>query len=285
MMPSVPAAIITGMMASPSSPSVRFTALAAPTITIIAKGMKKKLRLIRSTSLKSGMASWLVRGPPDGAQAAQKSAGNRGNQRSPSPSRTRPETPLGVVLRNLGIVVGKPDQRQSPSVTKQHDPDIWAVEPGPEERRDDQRREDQEAAHGGGAGLGGQMAFGAVLADRLTVLLAAAEEVDERLAEDEPKNERGEERRPCPERDVPKEVEEVAAVRKIREPVQQGPSPLHHRWFLLPERADGIGHEAHPDALRPFHKDDITCLDKAMRHVGEFFSTGRALTALLVRYG
>jgi molybdopterin biosynthesis enzyme len=53
----VPAAIITGMMASPSSPSVRFTALAAPTITSIAKGMNSQPRLI-STSLKNRHASW-----------------------------------------------------------------------------------------------------------------------------------------------------------------------------------------------------------------------------------
>jgi hypothetical protein len=37
MKPKVPAAIITGTMASPSSPSVMFTALPAPTITKPAK--------------------------------------------------------------------------------------------------------------------------------------------------------------------------------------------------------------------------------------------------------
>ena len=38
------AAIITGTMASPSSPSVRLTALEAPTITSIPNGMKKNPR-------------------------------------------------------------------------------------------------------------------------------------------------------------------------------------------------------------------------------------------------
>ena len=47
-------------MASPSSPSVRFTALDAPTITSTAKGMKKKERST-STVLRNGMASWLRR--------------------------------------------------------------------------------------------------------------------------------------------------------------------------------------------------------------------------------
>ena len=51
-----PAAIITGTMASPSSPSVRLTAFEAPTITNIANGMKNQPRSI-STSLKNGTAS------------------------------------------------------------------------------------------------------------------------------------------------------------------------------------------------------------------------------------
>ena len=58
-MPSVPAAIITGMIASPSSPSVRFTALAEPTITMMQKGTKRMPRF-SSVSLKTGKASWLV---------------------------------------------------------------------------------------------------------------------------------------------------------------------------------------------------------------------------------
>jgi hypothetical protein len=37
MIAKVPAAMITGMVASPSSPSVRFTALPNPTITVAAK--------------------------------------------------------------------------------------------------------------------------------------------------------------------------------------------------------------------------------------------------------
>ena len=48
-------AIITGTMANPSSPSVRFTALEAPTITKHPKGRKKTPRLIVK-SFKNGMA-------------------------------------------------------------------------------------------------------------------------------------------------------------------------------------------------------------------------------------
>ena len=56
MKPKQPAAIITGTMASPSSPSVRFTELEAPTITKIAKGMKSTPSGI-SSSLRNGTAS------------------------------------------------------------------------------------------------------------------------------------------------------------------------------------------------------------------------------------
>ena len=59
MTPSVPPAIITGMMAKPSKPSVRLTALAEPTITIMPKGTKNMPRLIM-VFFRNGSASWLV---------------------------------------------------------------------------------------------------------------------------------------------------------------------------------------------------------------------------------
>jgi hypothetical protein len=55
MKPSVAAAIITGTMARPSSPSVRLTALDAPTITSMPNGRKNQPSGI-STSLKNGTA-------------------------------------------------------------------------------------------------------------------------------------------------------------------------------------------------------------------------------------
>ena len=56
MAPNEAAATMTGTIASPSRPSVRLTALPAPTITNAAIGMKKIPRL-RSTSLKNGKVS------------------------------------------------------------------------------------------------------------------------------------------------------------------------------------------------------------------------------------
>ena len=55
-MPSAPPTSTVGMMARPSRPSVRFTALLVPTITTKTKGMNSQPRGI-STSLKYGMSS------------------------------------------------------------------------------------------------------------------------------------------------------------------------------------------------------------------------------------
>ena len=90
MTPSVPPAIITGMMASPSRPSVRFTALAAPTITRIAKGMKNSPKF-SSTSLKTGSANWNCSSAGWLSEAAVAATAAI---RMPASIRTRPGTPL-----------------------------------------------------------------------------------------------------------------------------------------------------------------------------------------------
>ena len=56
MTPKEAAAIMIGTMARPSRPSVRFTALPAPTMTTQAKGMKNQPRLIKR-SLMNGKVS------------------------------------------------------------------------------------------------------------------------------------------------------------------------------------------------------------------------------------
>ena len=53
MIAKVAATIITGTIARPSRPSVKFTAFAEPTITIIIKGIEKYPKFIK-TSLSSG---------------------------------------------------------------------------------------------------------------------------------------------------------------------------------------------------------------------------------------
>ena len=56
MTPSANAAIMTGIIASPSKPSVKLTAFAAPTTTIIENGINNNPRWI-NVSLKTGNAS------------------------------------------------------------------------------------------------------------------------------------------------------------------------------------------------------------------------------------
>ena len=60
-MPSAPATITVGRIASPSSPSVRFTALLDPTMTKYAKTTYPHPRS-SMTSLKNGTMSWVSAG-------------------------------------------------------------------------------------------------------------------------------------------------------------------------------------------------------------------------------
>ena len=88
-MPKLAAAIITGTMARPSRPSVRFTALPAPTMMKAAKNTKNQPRL-STTSLKNGntsvIAIWLW---PRCTNAMLASAAIKASM----PSRVRAEKP------------------------------------------------------------------------------------------------------------------------------------------------------------------------------------------------
>ena len=65
MIAKAPPAVTMGPMARPSRPSVRFTALDAPTITRTENGTQSQPR-VRSQPLKNGMASPVVK--PSGGQ-------------------------------------------------------------------------------------------------------------------------------------------------------------------------------------------------------------------------
>ncbi len=86
---NVPAAIITGTMARPSRPSVKFTALAAPAITTPPTMMKKMPNGMRK-DLKNGTASAPLSGESSScikAQVAMKATPNSTTRRM------RPLTP------------------------------------------------------------------------------------------------------------------------------------------------------------------------------------------------
>ena len=109
-----PAAIITGTIARPSSPSVRLTALPAPTITSAANGTKNQPRSIR-TSLKNGKASDVAsQAGSIGAPHAHDDAGGDGRDERPrSPAWRGPEKPVVGLLGDLQVVVEEADQRRS----------------------------------------------------------------------------------------------------------------------------------------------------------------------------
>ncbi len=98
MKPKLAAAIITGTMASPSSPSVRFTALPAPTMTKAPNGTKNQPRL-RTRSLKKGKVSDVDSG--GSPTSAMTDAGDAPRSPNSSASRARPEKPLSVCLVTL----------------------------------------------------------------------------------------------------------------------------------------------------------------------------------------
>ncbi len=88
-MPKLAAAIMTGTMASPSRPSVRFTALPAPTMMKMANSTKNQPRLSTS-SLKNGNTSDVEIGTcPSSTKAMQASAAITAS----SARRERPENP------------------------------------------------------------------------------------------------------------------------------------------------------------------------------------------------
>ena len=122
------------------------------------------------------------------------------------------------ILGDLGIVVAEADQPEGDGHEKHH-PDIADIQPRPEERRCQKRAEDQHAAHGRRAGLGGEVAFGAIIADGLAVFLFRPEQVDERTSEEEAEDQRGEEGAAGAEGDIAEKVEDIPAIGKGRKPV------------------------------------------------------------------
>jgi len=101
-----------------------------------------------------------------------------------------------------------------------------------------QRPHDQQTAHGRRAGLG-EMAFWAVAADRLALALLAPQHVDQRPPEDEPKDQRRQKGPAGTKGDVAKQVKDVAAIRKCRQPVKHD-VVLLFITAAMPEFADRV---------------------------------------------
>lgn len=136
-----------------------------------------------------------------------------------------PRQPIRCLLRDLGIIVRKAQQRETDRHEQDH-PDMGVVPSRPEQRRDHQRRDDEQPPHRRRPRLG-EMGLRPVRADRLPLALLDPQPADQRRPEGEAEDKRGQERPPCAEGDVAEQVEETPVVR------QQG-EPVEHRVRFLP---------------------------------------------------
>ena len=222
-MAKLPAAIITGTMASPSRPSVRLTALEEPIITSAPNSGNAKPRgMIRS--LNTGTATpvaWRR-----GAELDQHDGGDQADA-----ALAQQLQPAGQAaaraLGELEIVVGEADQPVAQG-DDQHDPDIAVAQVRPEQRGRGQRQQDQHAAHGGRALLGQQVALGPVQADRLALALLPLQPADQGRADQEADQERRHHRAAGAEGDVADDVEGADLVREREEQAVE-----HQAAFLM----------------------------------------------------
>ena len=187
-MPSAAPTITVGMIARPSRPSVRLTALLVPTITQerqrdeaphaerIADGLEERhdqVGLRRQRRLEAALH------PRDeqlheAARCRAPRPRTRGRRRRRAPItdchdelRARRQA-LRIAVDDLAVVVDPADRAEAQR-HQQHDPDEAVVEVAPQQRRDRDRHQDQRAAHRRRAGLD-EMRLRTVVAHRLADL-------------------------------------------------------------------------------------------------------------------
>ncbi len=168
------AAIITGTMASPSSPSVKFTALAAPAMVTMPTTTKKR-PMGSSRVSRKGTASMPERCGASICMIAQVARAADAEFDRQAGTAGKP------VRRSLGdfIVVIQEAEQSKGKRHQQHDPDIAVGEAGPEQRRTDPGDQDQEAAHGGRAGFFDDVTLRPVGADGLALALLFLQPADQ----------------------------------------------------------------------------------------------------------
>ena len=140
---------------------------------------------------------------------------DRGLDREPHPSR---EAAMGLP-RHLEIIVVEPDQAEAER-HREYDPDIRIARIGPQQRRDDDAEQHHQAAHGRRAGLGDQMRFWAVGADRLALALPDAQMIDDPGAEHEHEHQRRDHRACRPHRQIAEDIEDRQRAGEIGQPIE-----------------------------------------------------------------
>ena len=157
-----------GTMARPSSPSVRFTAFDAPSITSMPNiGNDEAERDQQLLEHRDGQR----RGERPRVSSTSQIAAARPISACATSFDARRDA-LVAAPRQLQVVVGEA-QRAVAQRDEQHRPDIAVAQIDPEQRGDRQREQDQHAAHRRRALLLDQMPFRPIAADRLAVALQA----------------------------------------------------------------------------------------------------------------
>ena len=212
---------MTGTIARPSRPSVRFTALPAPTMMTVVTITKNQPKF-RRKPLKNGTASEV----DSGGRPIQTIARHAAPAMIASINKACSAREAGVrLLGDLQIVVVEADEAEAERHGK-HDPDIWIAQVGPQQGRDHETGEDHQPAHGRRAALGDQMRLRTVLADRLPLALSQAQVVDDPRPEQEDEQRGRRHRTAGAGRDVTKHVQ--AGYRHAKDGRQVG-QPEKHR--------------------------------------------------------
>jgi hypothetical protein len=127
--------------------------------------------------------------------------------------------------RHLQIVVVEADHAEAKR-HREHDPDVGIARVRPQHRRDHDAEQDHQSAHRGRAGLR-EMRLRAVGADRLALALPHPQVVDDRGAEQEHEDQRGQHRAARADGQVAEDVEDRDGAGEIGQPVE-------HRINLVP---------------------------------------------------
>ena len=173
-------------------------------------------------------------------------ARNRGDQQAQhnaDPARHA----VGILLADLRVIVGKADGGKGKR-HKQHHPDVRVIQPRPKQGRGRQRAHNQQPAHGWRTSLG-KVTLWPVSADRLTLTLLAAQHVDQWQTKDKAEHQRGQKRPARAECDIAEQIEKIAAVRQLCQPIQHLVISLLLSSRAMPEFADRVNNAGHFAAL------------------------------------
>ena len=148
----------------------------------------------------------------------QDDAGHDGNDRLDAHAGAAGKAVMGLP-RDFQIVVVETDEPETER-DPQHDPDVGIGGVRPQQRRHQHARQDHQAAHGRRAGLGDDVRLRTIGTNRLALALQQAQPIDDGLAEQEDKEQRGDHRSAGAEGDVAKHVEDGNLVRQIDQPIE-----------------------------------------------------------------